>query len=142
MSKVIPIRWRNSGYFPVGAVGFSGLYVSCLRGSMTPLPRSNPGIEGYRPYLRLLAQIQFDGRLQGKVDASDIVQETLLKAHQARDQFQGQSGPEMAAWLREILTNTLIDTVRRFTGQARDGGPRTVRSRRRFMIPRCGSKNG
>lgn len=87
---------------------------------MAPIQRSNPGIEGYRPYLRLLAQIQFDDRLQGKVDASDIVQETLLKAHQARDQFEGQSGPEMAAWLREILTNTLIDVVRRFTGQARD----------------------
>lgn len=87
---------------------------------MAPMQRSNPGIEGYRPYLRLLAQIQFDDRLHGKVDASDIVQETLLKAHQARDQFDGQSGPEMAAWLREILTNTLIDAVRRFTGQARD----------------------
>jgi RNA polymerase sigma-70 factor (ECF subfamily) len=76
--------------------------------------------EHYRGYLRLLAQIQFDGRLQGKLDASDLVQETLLKAHQARDQFQGQSGPEVAAWLREILTNNLIDAVRRFTGQGRD----------------------
>ena len=87
---------------------------------MAPIQRPDLGIEGYRPYLRLLAQVQFDDRLQGKVDASDIVQETLLKAHQARDQFEGRTGPEMAAWLREILTNTLIDAVRRFTGQARD----------------------
>jgi RNA polymerase sigma-70 factor (ECF subfamily) len=48
------------------------------------------------------------------------VQETLLKAHQARGQFQGQDGPELAAWLRQILANTLIDAVRRFTSVRRD----------------------
>src|SRR5262249_46543633 len=91
------------------------------RPRMRPASQSpDLGLERYRDYLRLLAQIQFDARLQGKIDASDLVQETLLKAHQARDQFEGQDGAELAAWLRKILANTLIDAVRRFTSERRD----------------------
>jgi RNA polymerase sigma-70 factor (ECF subfamily) len=38
-------------------------------------------LELYRNYLTLLARLQINRRLQGKVDASDLVQETFLKAH-------------------------------------------------------------
>jgi RNA polymerase sigma-70 factor (ECF subfamily) len=46
------------------------------------------------------------------VDASDIVQETLLKAHRARAQFRGRSEGELAAWLKTILNNTLANALR------------------------------
>jgi RNA polymerase sigma-70 factor, ECF subfamily len=76
----------------------------------------------FRDYLRLLARLQVDGRLQAKLDASDVVQQTLLQAHQHRDQFRGKRDEELAGWLRAILANTLAAELRRFTADARDLG--------------------
>src|SRR5438093_5147984 len=77
-------------------------------------------LEAYREYLRLLARLQLDPRLLAKIDPSDIVQETLLKAHQARDQFRGQTDAEMAGWLRSILAHTLTDALRHYQADARN----------------------
>jgi RNA polymerase sigma-70 factor (ECF subfamily) len=77
-------------------------------------------LERFRDYLRLLARMQLDTRLQAKLDASDLVQQTLLKAHQGLAQFRGQTAAEQAAWLRQILANTLANAIRDFARGKRD----------------------
>jgi RNA polymerase sigma-70 factor (ECF subfamily) len=69
-------------------------------------------IEEFREYLVVLARLHREILVEARVDPSDIVQMTLLKAHQRRDQFRG-SGREQAAWMRQILTNTMIDAIRK-----------------------------
>jgi RNA polymerase sigma-70 factor (ECF subfamily) len=71
-------------------------------------------VEDYRDYLHLLARLQLDPRLKGKLDPSDLVQQTLVKAHQNQCQFRGRTAGEQAGWLRRILANTLIDAARKF----------------------------
>ena len=80
---------------------------------------SGPGLERFREYLRLLAR-QHIGQLRGKLDASDLVQQTLLEAHRKRNQFRGHSDAELAGWLRKLLAYTLADAVRALGRAKRD----------------------
>jgi RNA polymerase sigma-70 factor (ECF subfamily) len=78
-------------------------------------------LQSVRQYLGLLAAVQIGRRLQGKVDPSDIVQETFLEAHRQIAHFRGVSEGEMLAWLRRILAGQIAQTVRRYFGtQGRD----------------------
>jgi DNA-directed RNA polymerase specialized sigma24 family protein len=47
-------------------------------------------LQRYRPYFGLLARLQLDPRLQVKLDPSDAVQETLLKAYENRGDYRGR----------------------------------------------------
>src|SRR5262245_34401865 len=78
-------------------------------------------LQRFEPWLRLLARVQLDRRFQGKFDASDLVQQTMLQACQALPQFRGQTEAELAAWLRQILAHVLSHEMRRYHGtQQRD----------------------
>lgn len=67
----------------------------------------------YRGYLSVLAAPQVNGRLARRVDASDIVQDTMLAAHRDFENFRGGSEAELVAWLRQILTHAVSHAVER-----------------------------
>jgi RNA polymerase sigma-70 factor (ECF subfamily) len=69
----------------------------------------------FRDYLALLVRLHLDRRLQGKLDLSGVVQQTLLEAYQSLPQLQDRSQAEKAAWLRRALANNLADEVRKLT---------------------------
>jgi RNA polymerase sigma-70 factor, ECF subfamily len=78
-------------------------------------------LDVYRRYLALLARVQIGQRLQGKVDASDLVQETYLEAHRNFGRFRGTSEGQFVCWLRQILAAKLADLLRHYLGtQGRD----------------------
>lgn len=73
-------------------------------------------LELYRAYLTLLARLEIDRRLQGKVDPSDLVQETFLEAYRDFDQFRGRTEKEFLSWLRQVLLSNLSNLVRHYLG--------------------------
>src|SRR5262249_1604828 len=78
------------------------------------------GLERYRDYLRLLAGMHLGPHYQGKLDASDLAQQTLLEAHRKRDQFRGSTSQQLLAWLRKLLACTLADALRTLGRAKRD----------------------
>lgn len=106
----------NAAYEASGAVDNSAGSV----GSTRLQAEVDAEFEPFRSYLHVLAETQLHTRLKSKVDASDIVQQTMLQAHQARQQFRGTTQAEKAAWLRTILGNVLCGIARGFSRQRRD----------------------
>jgi RNA polymerase sigma-70 factor (ECF subfamily) len=78
------------------------------------------GLNRFRDYLLLLARVRLNPRLRGKLDASDVVQQTLLEAHQGLSRFRGRSLGEQAAWLRQILARNLLNAQRDLGRDKRD----------------------
>ena len=69
-------------------------------------------LDQFRNYLRFLAETQLDRRLRRRIDPSDIVQETMLKAFAAWSSFRGDNDCQRAAWLRQILLRVVLHAVR------------------------------
>jgi RNA polymerase sigma-70 factor (ECF subfamily) len=70
-------------------------------------------LERYYDYLHLLSRVGLDARLRALADSSDVVQQTLLRAHERIGQFRGAGEAELVAWLRAILARQLTDLARR-----------------------------
>lgn len=94
------------------------------------VPALGPLLERYRAYLVVLARVQIGRRLQGKVDAADLVQEAFLGAYRDFPQFRGTTEKEFLAWLRQILASLLANLVRHYQGTQR----RDVRLERQLAV--------
>jgi len=78
-------------------------------------------LELYRNYLALLARMQIGRRLQGKVDDSDLVQETFLSIHRDFGSCRATNEAQFVSWLRQVLAARLTDLVRHYcAAQRRD----------------------
>jgi RNA polymerase sigma-70 factor, ECF subfamily len=78
-------------------------------------------LQHYRPWLHLLARLELDRQFQGKFDASDVVQQTLLEACRDLPKFRGGTEGELLAWLRQVLAHVIAHEIRRYRGtQQRD----------------------
>jgi RNA polymerase sigma-70 factor, ECF subfamily len=67
-----------------------------------------------RGYLGLVARAQVESWLRAKVDASDLVQESLLDAYRDFRGFRGTTEAEWLAWLKQIVTHNAANFVRHY----------------------------
>jgi len=67
-----------------------------------------------RNYVSVAARAEMASWLKSKVDASDLVQQTLLEAHRGLANFRGTTEAEWLGWLRRILSHNAADFVRRY----------------------------
>jgi RNA polymerase sigma-70 factor (ECF subfamily) len=72
-----------------------------------------------RNYLAVAARAQLESRLRAKVDASDLVQQTMLEAHRDFDKFDGRSEREWIGWLKKILSHNAADFLRHYRKTAK-----------------------
>lgn len=77
------------------------------------MPDSPPDLLRFEHPLLLWANSQMPGWLRGKLDPTDLVQQTLLEAVKA-DGLAGQPDHAALAYLRRALVHNLIDAARKY----------------------------
>lgn len=76
-------------------------------------------LEHYRDELRQSVAARLDRRLAARVDASDIVQETLVEAAGRLDDYLRERPIPFVAWLRQLAGEHVIDAHRRHVAAQR-----------------------
>jgi RNA polymerase sigma-70 factor, ECF subfamily len=79
-------------------------------------------LQSFQPHLLAIARRGLPGKLRGKCDGADLVQEALLEAHRDFASFDGADSDELRGWLCGILKHSLIDLIRRY----RDNHKRSI----------------
>ncbi len=90
--------------------------------------------EKCRSYVGLMARAQVESWMRAKIDASDLVQQTMMEAHRGFDEFRGRTEREWLAWLCMILRHNAADFVRRYRGTEK----RQARREFSLQMPRGG----
>lgn len=75
----------------------------------------------HRQRLRRMVQLRMDQRLQGRLDASDVIQEAFLEATERFPEYSQNAAMPFYLWLRFITGQKLIVLTRQHLGvKARD----------------------
>ncbi|MCA9263840.1 MAG: sigma-70 family RNA polymerase sigma factor [Planctomycetales bacterium] len=72
----------------------------------------------YEPRLRRLLVLRLDRRLQGRLDASDVLQETYIEYARCIQNYEQREQLPFYLWLRMVTLRKLIAMQRRFLGTA------------------------
>jgi RNA polymerase sigma-70 factor, ECF subfamily len=106
---------------PIGTNGDQGaaeLLARLRRGDRTAMSEL---FAQHRDRLKRMVQLRLDRRLQARVDASDVLQETLLDASRKLDEYLADPQLPFFFWLRALAGLKLAETHRRHLGtQQRD----------------------
>jgi RNA polymerase sigma-70 factor, ECF subfamily len=73
--------------------------------------QADADLAGFRDWLMALARAQVPVDLRGRIDPSDIVQETLFHALRDDKRTHDRTAAQTMAWLRAILRCRLIDRM-------------------------------
>ncbi len=73
-----------------------------------------------RNYVNVIARTNVETWMRAKVDASDLVQQTMLEAYRGFQDFEGTSEAEWLGWLKQILAHNTQDFIRKFRAAKRD----------------------
>jgi len=77
----------------------------------------------YRHRLKQMVRLRISQQIQGRVDESDVIQETYLQASQGLREYVEDPRMPFYLWLRHIAFQKLVDAHRRHIGaQVRDAG--------------------
>src|SRR4051812_46652110 len=76
-------------------------------------------LDGFRPYLWMIASAELGEPLRAKLSGSDLVQDSLLNAFRAFDRFRGDTPDELRAWLRQVLRRVIANNRRAFDADRR-----------------------
>ncbi len=84
----------------------------------------------YRDKLLRMVALRLDARLLSKVDCDDILQEAYVTAARRIGDYLDRPSVPVFVWLRQVTTQVLIDTHRRYLGaQKRDVRQEVTRRR-------------
>ena len=72
--------------------------------------------EQHRDRLEQMVRLRMDRRLQGRIDASDVLQETYLEAARRVEEFARAPTTSVYVWLRVLTGQKLVDLTRRHLG--------------------------
>lgn len=77
----------------------------------------------YRDRLGRMIQFRLDGRLRGRVAASDVLQEAYIDALKRLPHYQAAEGMPFLVWLRWVTMQRLVEVHRQHLGaRKRDAG--------------------
>lgn len=80
----------------------------------------------YRPRLWRMVRFRLHPRLQGRVDADDVLQEAWLKAADRVEYFRRDATRSPFVWFRLVVTQTLIELHRRHVRAEKRSATREV----------------